>query len=208
MPTLVFAAPDRSEASDGLPPLPGALEDARRIAELLPAARVLTGGLATRGAFLAQAPGSEILHIATHTQPDLSDPLRSRILAAADTGGNSITTSDLVSLRLDRCRLAVLSSCESGRGYESRLSGSIALSRGFLAAGIPQVVNTMWSIDDRTAVAFAGLFYDALVKQRDVAAALETAQRRAADSGDSALAAARSWAAYQLTAAGGAAEVN
>jgi CHAT domain-containing protein len=46
--------------------------------------------------------------------------------------------------------LVVLSECSTALGGEIKGEGLIGLTRGFLYAGAPRVLATLWQIDDRT----------------------------------------------------------
>lgn len=56
---------------------------------------------------------------------------------------------ELYGLRLPRTRLVVLSACQSGLGQYHRGEGIVSLVRPFLAAGVPTIVASLWSIDSK-----------------------------------------------------------
>src|SRR5262245_24025752 len=71
----------------------------------------------------------------------------------------------------------VLGACRTALGEEIRGEGLIGLTRGFLYAGVPRVVATLWEIDDRTAAEVMKRFYTGmLVRGERPAAALRSAQ--------------------------------
>ncbi len=69
-------------------------------------------------------------------------------------------------INLDRVQLAYLSACETASaGLELRLADeSIHLASAFLLAGFPNVIATLWQIDDAIAVDVADTFYRGLQK--------------------------------------------
>ena len=73
--------------------------------------------------------------------------------------------------------LVVLSACETGAGKEVRGEGLMGLTRGFLAAGVPQLVVSLWKVEDRsTAELMKRFYYQLLEKGLQPAAALRKAQ--------------------------------
>jgi CHAT domain-containing protein len=62
-------------------------------------------------------------------------------------------------------------------GREVRGEGLIGLTRGFLYAGAPRVVASLWDVDDRTSAELMKRFYEGMLRRGErVAAALRTAQ--------------------------------
>jgi CHAT domain-containing protein len=83
---------------------------------------------------------------------------------------------DIYNLRLS-AELVVLSACQTALGGEIKGEGLIGLTRGFLYAGAPRVVATLWEIDDRTTSVLMKQFYESmLVRGERPAAALRAAQ--------------------------------
>ena len=62
-----------------------------------------------------------------------------------------------------RADLVVLSACQTALGSEFKGEGLVALTRGFLAAGAPRVVASLWSVDDRATAELMGRFYRGLI---------------------------------------------
>ena len=56
----------------------------------------------------------------------------------------------------------VLSGCQTALGKEIRGEGLLGLTRGFLYAGAPRVVASLWWIDDRATAALMAAFYRGL----------------------------------------------
>ncbi len=64
-------------------------------------------------------------------------------------------------------------------GKEARGEGLIGLTRGFMYAGAPRVVASLWRINDRAAAELMRYFYEAMFLQKlTPAAALRAAQIR------------------------------
>ncbi len=54
---------------------------------------------------------------------------------------------EIYNLRLN-ADLVVLSACQTGLGKEVKGEGLIGLTRGFMYAGSPRVVASLWQVDD------------------------------------------------------------
>jgi CHAT domain-containing protein len=72
----------------------------------------------------------------------------------------------------------VLSGCETALGKDLRGEGIIGLTRGFMYAGSPRVVASLWKIDDRATAELMKRFYEGMLGGRRMppAAALRAAQ--------------------------------
>jgi CHAT domain-containing protein len=57
-----------------------------------------------------------------------------------------LTADDILNLKL-QADLAVLSACDTGKGQITG-DGVIGLSRSFVAAGVPTVIVSLWSVPD------------------------------------------------------------
>jgi CHAT domain-containing protein len=83
---------------------------------------------------------------------------------------------EIYNLRLN-ADLVVLSACQTALGKEIKGEGFIGLSRGFMYAGAPRVVASLWRIDDRATAELVALFYKAMLEKKlRPAAALQQAQ--------------------------------
>ena len=73
--------------------------------------------------------------------------------------------------------LVVLSACETALGKEIKGEGLIGLTRGFMYAGAPRVVASLWNVEDRATAELMKRFYEGMLKrQLRPAAALREAQ--------------------------------
>jgi CHAT domain-containing protein len=73
--------------------------------------------------------------------------------------------------------LIVLSACQTGLGKEISGEGIVGLTRGFMYAGSPRVVVSLWSVDDAQTAKLMSKFYrGVLAKGLTPAAALRQAQ--------------------------------
>lgn len=126
--------------------------------------------------------GYRVIHFATHGLADTSNPeLSGLVLSLVDAAGRPregfLGLSDVYELDLD-ADLVVLSGCRTALGKEVNGEGLMGLTRGFLHAGVPRVVGTLWPVQDRTTKELMTRFYSALWQDRlPPAAALRKAQQ-------------------------------
>src|SRR5262249_38981383 len=122
-----------------------------------------------------------IVHFATHSllnneHPELSGVVLSLVDQAGRPRNGFLRLYDIYNLRLG-ADLVVLSACQTALGSEIKGEGLIGLTRGFLYAGAPRVVATLWEIDDRTTAEIMKRFYEGLLTRHETpAAALRAAQ--------------------------------
>ena len=98
-----------------------------------------------------------------------------------------LTLGEIFALQLNQCRLVILSACETGMTDFNSISDEyIGLPSGFLFAGSPSVVSTLWEVDQLSAAFLMIEFYENLRKYKqleegDIAIALNLAQKRLRD---------------------------
>jgi tetratricopeptide (TPR) repeat protein len=151
--SLIVAMP----ATPGLPDLRNVPDETELLADILPAPLVLTEP--DRDRVLADLPGRAVAHFACHGSYDIDDPAASRLLLH-DHEQNPLTVADLNAINLDGAQLAYLSACHTALNPAERLLGEgMHLAGGLQAAGFPQVVGTLWEVDDEIAVEITDDFY-------------------------------------------------
>ena len=122
-----------------------------------------------------------ILHFATHSLADSQNPgLSGIVLSLVDKQGADVDgflrLQDIYNLKLN-ADLVVLSACNTALGKEVKGEGLIGLTRGFMYAGSPRVVATLWKVDDAATAAFMTIFYRKMLTDNlRPAAALRAAQ--------------------------------
>ncbi|MDP2424520.1 MAG: CHAT domain-containing protein, partial [Bacteroidales bacterium] len=160
---------DKRKVSDSqraeLLPIPWAKTEAKNISSTYLAKSYL-GDKATEISFKSKAPGFKVLHLAMHTLIDNENPLYSKLVFSPPTDSledGFLNTYELFNLELN-ADLAVLSACKTGDGRLSRGEGIMSLARGFFYAGVPSIVMTLWSVDDKASSELVILFYQYLSK--------------------------------------------
>ena len=108
-----------------------------------------------------------IVHFATHgllnnIHPDLSGIVLSLVDAEGRQQEGFLRLQDIYNLKLP-AELVVLSACQTGLGKEIKGEGLIGLTRGFMYAGAPRVVASLWKVDDRATSELMKRFYQGLL---------------------------------------------
>jgi CHAT domain-containing protein len=100
------------------------------------------------------------------------------ILSINDDTGNDgyLTAYEASTLNLGETYLVVLSACKTGLGSIRDGEGIFGLQRAFEAAGVNNILISLWNVDDRATQEFMQLFYCELVKNYDVLKSFNQAQ--------------------------------
>jgi CHAT domain-containing protein/tetratricopeptide (TPR) repeat protein len=149
-------------------------DEVTALAGLFDTPEVLVDGDATLAALRARAPHVDLLHLACHGQFRPDSPL----FSALQLADGRLTVRDAAALHL-RCELAVLSACETGVSSVAPGDEVLGLARGFLAAGAPALVVSMWTVDDSTAAELMERFHRRMCSGMGAAEALRCAQQAA-----------------------------
>jgi tetratricopeptide (TPR) repeat protein len=148
-----------------------AVEEAKELGAML-GGRCYLEDEATIARLIDEAPGSPIIHLATHGHSRLDAPNFSAILLA-DGRFNAI---DAFGLNLKKCELVTLSGCETGLALGGGGDEQLGLGRAFLAAGASSLVMSLWSVEDQATSELMQLFYRHLLHGESKADALRAAQ--------------------------------
>ncbi|MGB3532724.1 MAG: tetratricopeptide repeat protein [Microcoleaceae cyanobacterium] len=123
----------------------------------------------------------QIIHLATHGLFNSVNPeLSGIILSMVDSQGNPLNgflrLHDVFNLDFS-ADLVVLSACKTGLGEQVKGEGLIGLTRGFMYAGTPRVLVSLWNVDDVATAEMMARFYRLMLKEkRSATAALKQAQ--------------------------------
>jgi CHAT domain-containing protein len=149
---------------------------------------------ATIARLIEQAPGSSIIHLATHGQSRLDAPNFSYVRLA----DGQLNTIDAFSLDLRDCELVTLSGCETGLALSGGGDEQLGLGRAFLAAGTSSLVISLWPVEDTTTNELMKLFYQNLLNGESKVQALRAAQCQLMRNDKSNYAHPYFWAAFRL----------
>ncbi len=170
-----------------------AVDEAKKLATLLEG-RCYLEEEATIARLIEEAPGSPVIHLATHGQSRLDAPNFSAVLLA-DGRFNAI---DAFSLDLQHCELVTLSGCETGLALTGGGDEQSGLGRAFLAAGARTLVMSLWPVDDHATNELMQLFYQYLLDGNGKALALHRAQCAFIRQSDAIYIHPYYWAAFRL----------
>jgi CHAT domain-containing protein len=164
------------ETPQQLPQLEGTAAEVNAIAPLFQTSPIV-GKDATKQTILSLLPKARIAHFATHGILDDLRGLGSAIaLTPAGNDNGLLTAEEIFDLKLN-ADLVVISACNTGKG---RITGDgvIGLSRSLMNAGVPSLVVSLWSVNDRSTTTLMTEFYRNLQQKKlDKARSLQKAMQ-------------------------------
>lgn len=166
-----------AEREDEFIDLSEARKEVKKIGELV-RGNIITGKNATKSFFLNNASNYKIIHLATHSFIDFAQPLNSYILFSSNNKKKDyekLFTYDLFQTNLN-AELAVLSTCSSGYGKIHNSEGLLSIARDFIYSGVPNVVMSLWNINDIASAMIMESFYKKLKANKSKSEALREAK--------------------------------
>ncbi len=150
------------------------------IVDLLPpgAAAPFYEAEATRAALLPRLGEAGIIHLSCHGSFSPAEPLQSALhLADGDLTLGEVLAPDFGGL--PSARLVALSACQTAiTDFDNLPEEMVGLPAGWLQAGAPAVVGTLWPVDDASTALLMTRFYELLLQDGEPPAqALRQAQR-------------------------------
>ncbi|MDF9798405.1 CHAT domain-containing protein [Catalinimonas alkaloidigena] len=179
--------------------LPYAEEEVRTIAQMLNGEAHISE-TATEKNFKEHASNSWIIHLASHTLINDRNPLYSKLVFAPEDNDEEdglLHTYELYNMQL-KADMVTLSACNTGVGKIQKGEGIISLARGFMYAGVPNVLMSLWAVSDRSTSQLMQNFYQALNKGSSKAEALRTAKLQYLEQADANTAAPYYWSGFVL----------
>jgi CHAT domain-containing protein len=185
------------------PNLRGTLTEVKALAALAPSSTTLTKVEATPKQMTQLLPKARYAHFATHGYFDAEtlsaeqrlankaletrsfgdetrrvaakNPLAFSGLVLAD--GEVFSGLAIVDLALENLKLVTLSACETGLGEFTRGKGVENLQMAFHLAGCPNVIASLWNVNDAAATALmAKFYYELWINKKPTIEALREAQ--------------------------------
>ena len=155
-----------------------ALVEGAAIAQLSTECRVDEGPSGTKGRVLAEVSGRTYVHFACRSSYDWENPSASGL----DLADGRLTLTELQSGAVDltSALLVTLSACESGMVDVIKGSAEeyVGVPAGFLLAGVPCVVSSLWAVPDLSTTLLMERFYrNHLSNGMNFATALHEAQK-------------------------------
>jgi CHAT domain-containing protein/tetratricopeptide (TPR) repeat protein len=134
---------------------------------------ILSGFDASEKIFKKSAPDYNIIHLAMHAKIDNEEPMHSKMVFSQNNDSiddGYLNTYEIYGMDLN-ADMVVLSACNTGTGKINKGEGIMSLARGFIYAGVPSIVMTLWKVDDKSGADIMTLFYKKLNKgiSKDVA---------------------------------------
>jgi CHAT domain-containing protein len=175
---------DASGGGGGLDRLRHSLDEANQIISVVPDNSGMKAVDFGANRLVATDPSLgqyRIVHFATHAilndrHPQLSGLVLSLVNEHGQPQDGFLRLHDIFNLNLP-VELVVLSACRTGIGREVKGEGLISLTRGFMYAGTPRVVASLWKVDDEATSALMKNFYRHMLQERMTpAAALKLAK--------------------------------
>lgn len=161
-----------------------------------PQAKAVLKKDATLAAFREQAKDAGLIHISSHGYYNPWIPVNSGLVfAAPDPKDGLLTAGEIYGMRLDKTELVVMSACVSSVGDFGTGDEVTGLTRAFQVAGVPNVIGSLWPVENEGTIELMGLFHKALAETRNPAVALRRAQSEMISKKQPMV----RWAAFQLT---------
>jgi CHAT domain-containing protein len=150
---------------------PGIVDEIETLKKIFRDAVILTGSRATRDNLIEFAPGARFLHLASHGYFRRDNPMFS-FLKLADS---QLNFYNLLDLKLN-AELVTLSACHTGVNTVFPGDELQGLMRGFLYAGAPSLIVSLWAVNDRSTAEFMAVLYSHICAGSEKRAALRAAQ--------------------------------
>lgn len=171
--------PSNREFATYLVPLRFISTEINNISEILEC-DLYEGYAATEKEFREQASNYDILHLAMHTLINDENPLYSQLVFTLnnDTLENDdglLNAYEIFNMQLP-ARMAVLSACNTGYGKLQKGEGIMSMARGFIFAGVPSIIMTLWAVEDQSGSVLMSKFYENLVEGMEIDEALREAK--------------------------------
>lgn len=171
---LVKAATDIGIAGEGfyIPRLPGTRREAEQIVAMVPTTErglALDFAASRDSATSPEMSQYRYVHFSTHgllnsVHPELSGVVFSLVNERGEAQDGFLRAHEIYNLKL-RAELVVLSACQTGVGKEIRGEGLVSLTRGFMHAGAPRVIVSLWDVSDWGTTELMVRFYHGLLKE-------------------------------------------
>lgn len=131
-----------------------------------------------------KAAEADVIHFAGHAVGDESGLEPASILLRRNGQEHRIGVAAIAALPLKKTSVVVLAGCSTARGERRGREGVISVAHGFLNAGAPSVIATLWPIDDQSAARVFPRLHELLADGVPPAEALRTIQLESIRRGD------------------------
>lgn len=157
---LAFANPI-ADYVPGFFPLENAETEVSKISQYFSKQETYYREEATEGMAKENSSSPDVIHFACHGEFNDRQPLQSGLLLAKDDENDGyLQVHEIFGLNLENANLVTLSACETALGKIQGGDDMVGLSRGFIYAGTPSILATLWNVDDRSTSILMKQFYD------------------------------------------------
>jgi CHAT domain-containing protein/Tfp pilus assembly protein PilF len=181
-----------------LSPLPGAADEVKGISRNIKS-DIFMNNYAQENEFKDRVSDFDVLHLAMHTIINDSLPMFSKLVFSQPTKNSTddgyLNTYEIYNMKLN-ARLAVLSACATGTGKLQKGEGVMSMARGFIYAGCPSIVMTLWQVEDKSGVKIMEDFYYYLSKGKRKDVSLRMAKLNHLETSDPLTAHPHYWLGY------------
>jgi tetratricopeptide (TPR) repeat protein len=161
-------------------PLPGAEKEAREIAGLFDKSAIYTRSKATEGLIkkdYAKLGRPNVVHLACHGIFNERAPQLSYLALTPDQKNDGkLEMHELFDLDWRGVSLVTMSACSSGKGKLGAGDDLVGLTRGFMFAGAPSILCSLWDVDDEATRTLMVSFYKNYLSGMSKPEALRKAQ--------------------------------
>jgi CHAT domain-containing protein len=162
---------------DLLVPIPGAEQELRTMKEYF-SGKFLIANEATKDGFIDNVSDFGIIHLATHAIIDNTNPNFSRLYFSGSADAEPyIRNYELYNLDVN-ANLVTLSACNTGIGEIQKGDGVNSLARGFIYAGAPATLVSLWPASDKSTPELMEYFYQNLKDGQAKDVALNNARKQ------------------------------
>ena len=161
-------------------PLPGAELEAKNIARLFEKQKIFIREKATEGRIKSgyeKLGRPDVVHLACHGIFNERAPQLSYLALTPDQRNDGkLEMHEIFNLDWQGVSLITLSACSSGKGKLGGGQDLVGLMRGFMFAGAPSILASLWDVDDEATRALMVSFYKNYLSGMTKPQALRTAQ--------------------------------
>lgn len=113
---------------------------------------------------LAEMKACAIVHFAWHGKSNAVDPTTGGLFVGTASAVEHVSVAELMDLGPRKALLAVLSACSTAENADASLPDEgLSTANVFQIIGFPNVVSTLWEVNNLAAVEFNRIFYDRLL---------------------------------------------
>ena len=179
------------------------IDEVKEVSVFFDNSKLFVGSMANEKEYKKYAPHTQIVHLPTHAQANVKNPLLSKIIFSFDDKGNNNEDNILYMHEIYNnpvnAQLVVLSTCESNKSNVNTSEGVISLSRAFLNGGAKSVISTNWWAHDQTTKDIMVDFFRGVKNQEPFDIALQKAKLNYLKNSDPQFAHPFYWANFVLT---------